>query len=321
MHEAFAEYLAHLDQRGHEETARTQRSNLRIFGLWLLERRIDPLEATTEDLREYQRYLSGAYLSPRGHPLVISSQASHLCAVKAVYRWLHRRGRTAINVARKIQLPKVGRRTAVTDALSLQEATALLQTQAAKVTSIRRGCHSWAKAHQLLTLLCVGLATGNRRAGLRKLRVGHLDFRRTEIRVEKTRNKPGRVLPVAPWAMSIAREYVQEARPILDWDETNDYLFVGERSKYIGNETLRYQLADVVARTVEANPDLTELRAKTITPQSLRISLARLLFNGGADIRTVNEMMMHERLETTAYYTSLPVEDLRHVCHRAHPRA
>ncbi len=65
-----------------------------------------------------------------------------------------------------------------------------------------------------------------------------------------------------------------------------------------------------------ANPDLDELGRKTITAHSLRVTFASLLFQGGANIRTINELMMHEQLGTTARYTPVELNDLRKVCRR-----
>jgi integrase/recombinase XerD len=72
---------------------------------------------------------------------------------------------------------------------------------------------------------------------------------------------------------------------------------------------------------VAENPDLQELPGKHITWQSLRVSFATLLFANGCAIRSVNELMLHRSLSSTARYTPIPVEDLRQVCRTAHPRA
>jgi site-specific recombinase XerD len=98
-------------------------------------------------------------------------------------------------------------------------------------------------------------------------------------------------------------------------------MFPGTVSPQIGNETFRMMLTAVQKQTVAENPDLTELPGKNLTPHSLRVSFAKLLFNGGCNIRSINELMMHNRLSTTAYYTPIPLEDLRRVCRTAHPRA
>ena len=79
----------------------------------------------------------------------------------------------------------------------------LRPTEGAQVFS--EGLSRWAKEVQGLALLCVGIATGRRRSGLRNLKVQWIDFKRDELRYEREKGKPGRVLPVAPWAMTINR--------------------------------------------------------------------------------------------------------------------
>jgi integrase/recombinase XerD len=74
-------------------------------------------------------------------------------------------------------------------------------------------------------------------------------------------------------------------------------------------------------QTVRENPDLKELAEKHLTPHSLRVSFATLLFQGGCNIRSINELMDHKSLTTTACYTPLHIDDLRRACQRAHPRA
>ena len=75
-----------------------------------------------------------------------------------------------------------------------------------------------------------------------------------------------------------------------------------------------------MARTIAANSDLTDLPRKTITWHSLRVSFATLLFSNGCPIRSVNELMLHRCLSTTARYTPIPIEDMQVVWRTAHPR-
>ncbi len=321
MFKTMDDYIGNLKQKGKSETARGYKTSLERFAGWLRSRETDPLKATTEDIHDYRQWLADEYVSSVGLPLEVSTQVTCLSAVKAYYRWMYKRGLVAVDVSKKVSLPKLAKRTTQRDYLTLQETTAILQTQAAKVISFRKGSHRWAREHRTLTLLSVAISTGRRRTELRSFRLCDLNFKRNEIRCERVKGKPGRVLPVVGWAMAIVKEYVEEARPVLDWEEGNEWLFVGDLAERIGNETFNKVLRDVHTATVEQNPDLTDLADKHLTPHSLRVSYAKLLFNGGCDIRSVNELMMHERLSTTARYTPIPIEDLRRVCRKAHPRA
>ena len=196
----------------------------------------------------------------------------------------------------------------------------MVQAQAAEVECYPEGCYRWAKEMRDLAVLCTGLATGRRRSGLKSLTVADVDFDRSEIRCNREKGRLGRVLPVAGWALMVLRHYIERARPILNEWHDNERLFVGTNGPHLGHESFRQMLKAIHERTVEANPDLTEFAEKTITPHSLRVTFAVMLFRGGCNIRSVNELMLHKNLGTTARYTPVPVEDLGRVCRAAHPR-
>ncbi len=161
--------------------------------------------------------------------------------------------------------------------LTLQEATAFLQTQARQTQRYKEGSYRWAREVQSLALLCTAIATGRRRTGLLSLQVPWVDFQRNELRYERDKGKPGRVLPVAPWAMSILKTHIERARPILDWHPDNGFLFVGRDTPRLGKTTLDQVVEEAYRLTVQENPDLTELAAKRISPHSFRVSFSTSL--------------------------------------------
>ena len=119
----------------------------------------------------------------------------------------------------------------------------------------------------------------------------------------------------------LLQRYVERARPVLTRASANDWLFAGERPDRISEEAFVCVLERVRAATAKVNPDLEELADKHLTPHSLRVSFAKLLFDGGCNIRSINELMQHESLSTTARYTPIPLADLHRACRQAHPRA
>jgi len=154
------------------------------------------------------------------------------------------------------------------------------------------------------------------------LKVEDLDFKRNEVRIEWEKGKPGRVLPCAQWALAIAREFVGKARTLLlPRRSCATWLFAGLRTERICGEYLGRFLRDLQRRTVEENLDLEDLADKTLTAHSLRVTFATMLFLNGANIRCVNELLLHERLSTTAKYTPLDLDDIRRALKGAHPRA
>jgi site-specific recombinase XerD len=321
MHATMTEFLEHMKLEGRFRTAEGYDVALRQYAQWLEGQGINPLRASTDHIRGFQRWLAEEYKTAKGQNLSRDTQHTRMSAVKSYYLFLERRGLITVNVARAVKLPKLGKRVTTKDYLSLQEATALLQTQFRHVQLYRPGSYRWAKEMLTLALFCLAVATGRRRTSLLSIKTQDLDFERSEIRIEREKGKAGRVLPVAAWAMEPAKEYADRARPVLDWHKDNPWLFVGERSPRLGEATFSGLLRLLQHTTVTENPDLEELAGKKLTPHSLRVSFATLLFKGGADIRTVNELMDHEHLSTTARYTPIPLEDLRRACRLAHPRA
>jgi len=322
MHPTIDEFIQSIILAGKTETARSYRHSLSMFSRYLEDRGIDPLTVTTDHLRDHQRYLAEVYRTANGIGLKVTTQVNRISAIKRYYDWLERRSYTVSDPARKIEFPHVHVGLVKTHHLSMQEATALVQTKAKVAAAYPEGCNKWADEMRSLAVLTTALASGRRLSGLRALKVQHVDFKRGELRAEKEKGKGGgRVLPMAGWAMGVLRIYVNRARPILNWHQDNDWLFVGELTPCIGKNTLGLIVDRAHHETVAANPDLTDLPDKKISAHSLRVTFATLLFKGGANIRTINELMMHEQLGTTSRYTPVPLEDLRRVCLAAHPRA
>ena len=170
--------------------------------------------------------------------------------------------RRVTDIARDLRLPVIAKGPVRKDHLSLQEATALLQTMHAEAMAYPVGCARWADGLRTLTFLALALATGRRRAGLRELKVSQVDLERVEIRVEREKGRTGRVLPVAPWVVPWLRTYLTQARPVLAWQADNPWWFVGDQGPQLGRNTMGEILERAQRATVAANPDLTELATK-----------------------------------------------------------
>jgi len=327
MQETIVKFLASMESEGRVSTVPTYRRALERYDSWLTAEDIAVLSATTEDIIAFQEYLAESYRRPDTHKaLVKGTQVTWLCAVKSFYTWCYRRGLVLNDPAAAVKLPRIVRRRVVCDPLSQQEAIALVQTQAAIVAAKRKGSYSWAIETRNLAMVCMGLSTGRRCSSIGNLRVTDLDHERCEVRIEWEKGRPGRVLPCAAWALAVAKQYVEEARPVLlavGGHKRADpgWLFMGVRTKQVDITYLTRLVHALQTKTVEANPDLDEMAAKKLTSHSLRVTFATLMFLNGAGIRIVNDLLLHKHLQTTARYTPLHLDDLRRACRLAHPRA
>lgn len=321
LHETMLEFLRALSRQGRATTVPAYSWGLKNYHDWLTTKTLDPLKATAAEIEAFQRFLSEVYKSPKGSPLAKGTQCTRLSAVKSYYAFLYKRGLIVIDPARKLRIPIVRRSMVACDHLSQQEATALIQTQARTVSQRAKGSRYWALELRNLALLSLALATGRRRTSITSLRVRDLDFERHEIRIEWEKGKAGRVLPCAKWAIEIAKDYVEQARPILQDGPDPGWLFSGQRTERVCGEYLGRMLRLVQSKTVEENPDLEELADKKLKTHSLRVTFATMMFLNGAGVRIVNELLLHSNLSTTARYTPLELDDLRRACRLAHPRA
>jgi integrase/recombinase XerC len=154
-------------------------------------------------------------------------------------------------------------------------------------------------------------ATGIRVGELCAVDVDDLDRERRLVRV-LGKGRKERVVPFGVPAEAALDRYLAEGRPRLWRPGSGPALLLGARGRRIDPRTVRRTVHSRV-REVEGAPD--------IGPHGLRHSAATHLLEGGADLRTVQELLGHATLSTTQIYTHVSVERLRAAYRRAHPRA
>jgi integrase/recombinase XerC len=152
-------------------------------------------------------------------------------------------------------------------------------------------------------------SSGIRVSELTGLDLGDVDFERNTIRVTGKGNRE-RVAPFGIPAQKALESWIdQRAKVIKDAERA---LFIGRRGKRIDPRTVR----EVVYRATEAIDP-----SRRLGPHALRHSAATHLIEGGADLRTVQELLGHSSLATTQIYTHVSEERLKEVYEQAHPRA
>lgn len=154
-------------------------------------------------------------------------------------------------------------------------------------------------------------ATGARVSELCGLDLEDLDFHRNTIRVLGKGNKE-RMIPMGAPAVRALNAYINDARPQLENDKSARALFLGARGKRIDQRAVR----TIVYEALSALEGVERMG-----PHALRHSAATHLLEGGADLRTVQEILGHSSLATTQIYTHVSTERLRQAFKQAHPRA
>lgn len=152
-------------------------------------------------------------------------------------------------------------------------------------------------------------SSGIRVSELTGLDIKDVDFERNTVRVIGKGNRE-RVAPFGIPAQKALESWIEKRRELVT--PTESALFVGRRGKRIDPRIVR----EVVYKVTEAIDP-----SRRLGPHALRHSAATHLLEGGADLRTVQELLGHSSLATTQIYTHVSEERLKEVYEQAHPRA
>jgi integrase/recombinase XerC len=154
-------------------------------------------------------------------------------------------------------------------------------------------------------------ATGARVAELCGLDLSDVDYDRQTIRVLGKGNKE-RTIPMGNPAMKALKVWIKDGRDVIKNAQSDNAVFLGARGKRIDQRTVR----TVVYKALEAIEGIDRMG-----PHALRHSAATHLLEGGADLRTVQEILGHASLATTQIYTHVSTDRLQKAFKQAHPRA
>ncbi len=237
------------------------------------------------------------YLVRLGNSRARATVARRLSALRHLFRFLVRTGRVQANPFRGLRPPRRGRR--LPGALSPQQVKAL-------VTAPDSTTPLGLRDRALLELL---YGSGLRISEALSLRARDAGPGR-ELRVVGKGDRE-RVVLLTRGARKVLDAYLQRGRPLLAAPGT-DALFVNHRGLPLTSRGAQL----VVRRYVREA--LGGVRA---TPHTLRHTFATHLLDGGADLRSVQELLGHRSLQTTQVYTHTSRAKLKEVYDRAHPRA
>jgi integrase/recombinase XerC len=217
--------------------------------------------------------------------------------------WAHRRGHLPTDPGQRLATPAAQR--ALPGVLKAHEAAELLEVATVAADD---GDPVHLRDRLILELL---YATGMRVGELVGLDVDDVDPGRRTVRVLGKGAKE-RTVPYGPPAQRALDDWLSDGRPLLATSASGPALILGARGGRIDPRTARSVVHHLLAH-VPGAPDLG--------PHGLRHSAATHLLEGGADLRSVQEILGHATLATTQIYTHVSVERLRATYEQAHPRA
>jgi integrase/recombinase XerC len=225
-------------------------------------------------------------------------------SVRLFTKWATKRGFMTADVGATLATPKPHR--TLPGVLTQGDAVTALDSMATRAAEF--DTPSSIRDVAIVELL---YATGARVSEVCGLDLEDLDFHRNTIRVLGKGNKE-RMIPMGAPAVKALNAYINDARPQLANDKSARALFLGARGKRIDQRAVR----TVVYEALSALEGVERMG-----PHALRHSAATHLLEGGADLRTVQEILGHSSLATTQIYTHVSTDRLRQAFKQAHPRA
>lgn len=319
LSEPWRSALAQLDQdllrtNTASRTRRAYAIDTLQFAVWSQAREGVP---SAVDSREVRRYIS--HLSSLG--LSAATVARKLASIRALFRSLREHGLIEQNPADLLATPRRG--SHLPQVLKAPEVARLLD-------GIPSGGGSGPLDIRDRALFELAYACGLRAEEIVSLDVEDVDHEAEQLRVEGKGSKT-RFVPAGEIALGALRHYLKDARPALVQprpvapgvgERTSTHtarqaddqraLFLSRSGRRLGTSDVRRRLRTWVGRVGVAGG---------ISPHTLRHSFATHLLDGGADLRTIQELLGHSSISTTQVYTRVESARLRRAYARSHPRA
>jgi len=247
----------------------------------------------------------------QGHPRKLSApplalaqeerhaQRSRLGTLKDLFKYLVRQDALGANPASELEMPRLEKRLP-NEALGIQQVAALLN-----IPDIRDPLGQRDRA-----ILELFYSTGLRRSELARLEIHDLNRERQTLQVRQGKGHKDRVVPVGSRALEWIVRYLEEVRPRLMLHAQERALFLTSYGEPFNPDVLSRMVSKWLKQAEIGRPGSCHL---------IRSTCATHMLEGGADIRFIQQLLGHEKLETTAIYTQVSIEQLKAVHGKTHP--
>ena len=250
----------------------------------------DPLAATADTIQKYAAYLKSLGKSN-------NTIARNLSGLRSYYQYLVLSGGMDSNPAKTVKFDNAGRK--YPEILTNAEVERLLEQP---VLNHPKGFRDKA----MLELL---YATGIRVTELVEMNVSDVNLNLRMVRCRSSRNE--RMIPLYPAAVQALDEYIKRIRPLMLEDDT-EALFVNINGMRLTRQGF-WKIIKEYAKSANINKD--------ITPQTIRHSFASHLLENGADLKDIQEMLGHQDISSTQFYSKIIKNKYKDVYKKYHPRA
>ena len=262
--------------------------------------RLDLIDLSALELSHIRSWLANQQVKG-GARTTLSRRAT---SIRLFTKWATKKGYLTKDVGATLATPK-GSRT-LPGVLTVEDASLAMDAMAARV-----GEEDGPISKRDAAMLEILYASGARVSELCGLDLEDIDYSRQTIRVLGKGNKE-RTIPIGNPAMRALELWLNDGRETLVGAKSERAVFLGARGKRIDQRTVRTMVYHALA-ALEG--------VEKMGPHALRHSAATHLLEGGADLRTVQEILGHASLATTQIYTHVSTERLQKAFKQAHPRA
>ena len=271
-----------------------------MFVSWCLRTEIThPGQVSKVFLERYQRYLFH-YRKKDGQPLAVTSQYSRLAPLKVWFKWLTKSNHIGRDPAFELELPRVGYK--LPRVFNKDEADRVLQQPNLNETLGVRD----------RAILEIFYSTGIRRMELVSLKLYDVDQKNGLMTIREGKGKRDRVVPVGERALFWLGRYLTDVRPRMIRKPDDSIVFLTTAGKSFSPNHL-----SLLARRYGKTANIGKGGACHI----FRHTMATLMLEGGADIRYIQAMLGHVRLDTTQIYTHVSIRMLKQIHTATHPAA
>jgi integrase/recombinase XerD len=301
MQAMLEDYIEKLEVQGFtDDTRSVRRVHLYMFERWAADRGLlEPVEITRPVLERYQRYLFH-YRKKDGKPLSFSSQHSRLSGLRQWFKWLTRQNYLLHNPASELELPRLSK--PLPRVLNASEAEAIMQQpNVADPVGLRDR-----------TILETFYSTGMRRFELVNLKLYDVDREAGIVTIREGKGKKDRIIPIGDRACRWIDKYLDESRPKLAVEPDDMTMFLTAQG-----EPFSRNFVSLIVREYIEGAGIGKRGACHL----FRHTMATLMLEGGADIRFIQQMLGHSRLDTTQIYTHVSIRMLKQIHSATHPGA
>lgn len=246
----------------------------------------------------YQSYLYH-YRKTNGLALTIGTQKHWLQSVRDIFSWLTKEGLILYNPASDLEMPRREFRLPKV-ILNASEVEAIMNVPDLATAD-------GVKYRAILETL---YSSGIRRAELCWLDLGDVDYDRGLVRVEQGKGNKDRFSPIGQRALQWIEKYLAQSRPRLLPSMNEPALFLNVEGRRMTPGRLGAHVSEIIRKA-----DI----GKAGSCHLFRHTFATLLLENGCDVRYVQAMLGHSKLETTAIYTHVSMKALKEAHERCHP--